>query len=181
MLRVAFVLCAALVAGGASAETKVNNNWVGIFPNPSCNVSTAMDKLRVRLAKEPIPSGDGFIPWPGVLGYWSESSRGAYFRVAEEKVPGYEFGLVRVEIRSVCDNSVLALGTKMIRDADWESDYMVVALRNYRLSVKKRSRLVAAFEVHDAHQKTCGLNLQMLEIDEYGQVSSTDYFRVVRP
>jgi|GEM_PF-1710036 len=176
------VVCVAIWAGpNASAAPAANRDWVGIFPAPSCNSSLAIERLRPKFARDPVPTGDGVFPWPGALGFWVESARGVYVQVSEEKPEGSEYGLVRVSIRSVCDNSTLAIGTKLIRDEDWKEDYMVVALRNYKLSVKKRSRLVAAFEVHNAKDQVCQLNLQMLEVDESGTVLRTDYFRIVRP
>lgn len=163
-------------ASVASAQSRV-----GVFPAPTCNASQAIEHLKLRIDKDPVPTGDGYFPWSGALGWWVSASRGAYLQVTSEELTGSDYGVARVVIRSICDDSVLAMGTKVIYDTDWDATYMVVALRNYKLAVNKRAHLVAAFEVQDAKKQACQLSLQMLEVDEMGGVTSKDYFRIVRP
>ncbi len=100
------------------------------FPKPRCNVSSALKGLRNRLVPNIDPLG-GDVPWPGVLGVWTNLSRGIYITADARR---YEKNTwINVSVRSLCGGELLATGIRALEAKDWDRSMLKIQLVNYGL------------------------------------------------
>ncbi len=145
-----------------------------VFPVPTCNSVKALGSLKTRLADRDLNiEWDGDLPWPDVLGVWTNTARDSYVVVGIKEFHNAPWGLANVTIRSICTDEVLAQGARIISNTDWERDYFYVRLRNYSL---KGSKLIAQVKVASETCNVPGVKEQ-LEVRIVQQVDSSESSR----
>lgn len=105
-----------------------------VFPKATCNVTEAMGTAANLARANPVPVWDGNGPWPGVLGYWGSESRAVFTKVEMYKKQGAKFGFVQVTFYDVCNQRVLAVGSRPILKKDFDRKTFTLNLENRGLN-----------------------------------------------
>lgn len=118
MLKRTWLLGVALGLGlNSVSESRPADSYL-LFPQPACDVKSAIEKIRDGIDHEKKddpyhPSSDGFFPWSMTQGYWFDSPRGILLYVQVESViytPTHRGSYLSVQFRSLCDQTILASG-----------------------------------------------------------------------
>lgn len=122
----------AIAGAQQQTDTKPSKSKT-FFPKPTCPVEEAIVALQQKLESDPLPAGDGLLPWPGLRGLWHNAIRDAYVTVLAKELPSNKRSQVTVEFRSLCSGVLLAEGARIITSSDWKRDYLTLRLRNLGL------------------------------------------------
>jgi hypothetical protein len=99
-----------------------------LFKAPGCNVDLAVEELAAK-AKPIIRPLETIVPWPDVFGSWINRSLGLHIQIRFSKNNFIGASYVKVEIRSVCDNRLIASGSRRIKKDD-SRDFLQITLKD---------------------------------------------------
>jgi len=126
----------------AFATEAYSNGKTSLFPEPNCNVASAVKSLRERSASPVIEPLGGDLPWPGVIGKWTNQTRGIYLEVRTiESRKGTTW--IDVEVRSLCGGGTLASGLRAVKASDWDISTLKIQVVNYGLGSNNEKLLLS--------------------------------------
>jgi hypothetical protein len=165
LARVLCVLCLSFSGVSQAAER--------VFPKPQCDTSLASDSLKERFQRNPLPSFDGNLPWPGVYGAWLNQNRGVWIQVKARQLSNEATQLI-VELRSLCTNRVLASGTRLLNETDWKRPSLSMRLKDNRevsaedLTVTLRPREIGENQLLEVRMMDMARTQGSTQIDKFG-------------
>jgi len=101
-----------------------------LFEAPTCNVEIAVGHLEKSLGSGAYHPLETVMPWPDVFGSWINKDRGVHIRIQHLKGVNDE-PYVRVEIRSICQEKLIASGIHWITKADFQKPFLVIDAKNF--------------------------------------------------
>jgi len=156
----------------SAAHSAPANEKDKVFPKPNCNTELAAESLKERFQKDPMPSFDGNLPWPGVYGAWLNQGRGIWIRVHARQLNNDSTQMF-VEIKSVCSNRLLASGNRLLNETDWKRASLNMRLKDNRaingedLSVTLRTRQIGENPILEVRLMDSAKDQGSTQIDQF--------------